>query len=104
MEWCLNCHRNTAANLRPRSEIYNFDWQQPSGRQPVACGNDASDPRNEVVCRTANDEATAKQTVAALGVKNIQSFTDQQTFGKYLQVQYHLRDKYDLMSCETCHR
>ena len=24
MEWCLNCHRNPAVNLRPTSEIYNM--------------------------------------------------------------------------------
>ena len=27
MEWCLNCHRNPAVNLRPTcSEIYNMAW------------------------------------------------------------------------------
>ena len=104
MEWCLNCHRNTAANLRPRSEIYNFDWKSPSGRQPVACGLDPANPQNEVVCRAAADESKAKEMVAALGAQKVQAFSDQQTFGQYLQAQYHLRDRYDLMSCDTCHR
>ena len=26
MEWCLSCHRNTEANIRPKSEIYNTKW------------------------------------------------------------------------------
>ncbi|MDP9122701.1 MAG: cytochrome c family protein [Acidobacteriota bacterium] len=30
MEWCLDCHRNPAKNIRPRSEIYNLHWQPPA--------------------------------------------------------------------------
>ncbi len=37
MEWCLNCHRNPAVNLRPTSEIYNMAWQGPSSDKPVWC-------------------------------------------------------------------
>ena len=37
MEWCLNCHRNPASNLRPTSEIYNMAWAGPSTRNPVWC-------------------------------------------------------------------
>ena len=29
MEWCLDCHRNPAPNLRPRSEVFNMAWQPP---------------------------------------------------------------------------
>jgi hypothetical protein len=32
MEWCLNCHRNPAENLRPTSEIYNMAWGGPPPR------------------------------------------------------------------------
>jgi hypothetical protein len=39
MEWCLNCHRNPAGNLRPTSEIYNMAWEGPSKEQPVYCGS-----------------------------------------------------------------
>jgi hypothetical protein len=38
MEWCLNCHRNPAVNLRPTSEIYNMAWAGPSSLNPVWCG------------------------------------------------------------------
>jgi hypothetical protein len=37
MEWCLDCHRNPAKNLRPTSEIYNMAWQKPSSDHPVWC-------------------------------------------------------------------
>ena len=39
MEWCLNCHRNPAGNLRPTSEIYNMAWDGPSRDKPVWCGS-----------------------------------------------------------------
>ncbi len=37
MEWCLNCHRNPAKNLRPTSEIYNMAWAGASSDNPVWC-------------------------------------------------------------------
>jgi len=37
MEWCLNCHRNPAVNLRPTSEIYNMAWAGASTDKPVWC-------------------------------------------------------------------
>ena len=39
MEWCLNCHRNPAVNLRPTSEIYNMAWAGPSSDKPVWCSS-----------------------------------------------------------------
>ena len=38
MEWCLNCHRNPAVNLRPTSEIYNTGLGRSIDRdKPVWC-------------------------------------------------------------------
>lgn len=37
MEWCLNCHRNPAAKLRPTTEIYNMAWSGPTADKPVWC-------------------------------------------------------------------
>ena len=37
MEWCLDCHRNPAKNLRPTSEIYNMAWESPADDRPVWC-------------------------------------------------------------------
>ncbi|MEM8995753.1 MAG: cytochrome c3 family protein [Acidobacteriota bacterium] len=31
MNWCLDCHRNPAPNLRPPSEVTNFRWKPPEG-------------------------------------------------------------------------
>jgi hypothetical protein len=30
MEWCIDCHRNPAKNVRPRAEVYNLHWQPPA--------------------------------------------------------------------------
>jgi len=27
MEWCLQCHREPEKYIRPKSEIYNMNWQ-----------------------------------------------------------------------------
>jgi hypothetical protein len=32
MEWCLECHRNTEMNIRPRTEIFNMDWKTPGNQ------------------------------------------------------------------------
>jgi hypothetical protein len=31
-------------------------------------------------------------------------FTDQESLGKYLTQEYHIRTPQELSSCETCHR
>ena len=35
MEWCLDCHRAPEKNLRPREEVFNMRYQQPSSVHPV---------------------------------------------------------------------
>ena len=37
MEWCLDCHRNPAKNLRPTSEIYNMAGKRRPTTRPVWC-------------------------------------------------------------------
>jgi Cytochrome c7 and related cytochrome c len=36
MEWCLNCHRAPEKFLRPRDQVYNMAYQQPTSALPVA--------------------------------------------------------------------
>jgi hypothetical protein len=36
MDWCLNCHRDPLPHLRPKSEIYNMNWQPPLNQTEVA--------------------------------------------------------------------
>ncbi|MBV8072647.1 MAG: cytochrome c3 family protein [Acidobacteriaceae bacterium] len=30
MNWCVNCHRNPAQFIRPKSEVFNMDYKYPS--------------------------------------------------------------------------
>src|ERR1700751_1249393 len=129
MEWCLNCHRNPAVNLRPTSEIYNMAWAGPSNDKPVWCTNgvkggsgDASPTAQNVSCTTTDpgkpkEVAMLQLSVTAhgptasdvppLGITmpaSYEKFTDQMELGKYLTAQYHIRNPQQLSSCETCHR
>jgi hypothetical protein len=36
MSWCLECHRNPAAYVRPKREVFNPYYQPPSTRTPVS--------------------------------------------------------------------
>ena len=69
MEWCLNCHRNPAKNLRPTSQIYNMAWTGPSTDKPVWCGAAASrtgTPTADTVNCTLNDPGQTGGQVAML--------------------------------------
>ncbi|AXC10998.1 Molybdopterin oxidoreductase subunit [Acidisarcina polymorpha] len=69
MEWCLNCHRNPAKNLRPTSEIYNMAWTGPSTDSPVWCGSTESKsgvPTAQTVSCTTLNPAEGGVRVAAL--------------------------------------
>ena len=35
MEWCLNCHRAPEKFLRPRDQVFNMNYEQPSEMHPV---------------------------------------------------------------------
>jgi Cytochrome c7 and related cytochrome c len=35
MEWCLDCHRSPDKYLRPRQEVFNMRYEQPSSLKPV---------------------------------------------------------------------
>lgn len=78
MEWCLDCHRAPEKYLRPRNEVFNMRYQQPTPENPV-------------------------QMPAANG-NGVQTFTDQIALGTELKNRYHLRSVYDITSCSTCHR
>jgi hypothetical protein len=76
MEWCLNCHREPEKFLRPKEEVFNMKYQEPSSERPVAVVMD--------------------------GQKK--SFTSQLDLGTFLRDKYHLRSTQDITSCSTCHR
>jgi hypothetical protein len=128
MEWCLNCHRNPAVNLRPTSEIYNMAWAGPSTDKPVWCTSNGaatgSGPTAQnVSCTTtsptgkgpeiammqmaAEANGPTASDVPPLGITmpaSYEKFTNQMDLGKYLTAQYHIRNPQQLSSCETCHR
>ena len=31
MQWCIDCHRSPAKNLRPRDQVFNMAWEPPAG-------------------------------------------------------------------------
>lgn len=35
MEWCIECHRGPEKNLRPREQVFNMRYQQPTRDLPV---------------------------------------------------------------------
>ena len=35
MEWCLNCHRAPQNYLRPRDQVFNMRYEEPSTLKPV---------------------------------------------------------------------
>jgi hypothetical protein len=61
MEWCLNCHRNPAVNLRPTAEIYNMAWAGPTSNKPVWCTTTGkSGPTSGDVSCTTTDPGPAQ--------------------------------------------
>jgi hypothetical protein len=32
MDWCVNCHRDPAKYIRPKSEVFNIDYEYPSNQ------------------------------------------------------------------------
>ena len=46
MEWCLDCHRAPEKYLRPRDQVFNMRYEEPSSAKPVTFdGKDYSDQR-----------------------------------------------------------
>ena len=35
MEWCLNCHRAPEKNLRPRDQVFNMRYEEPSSAKAI---------------------------------------------------------------------
>ena len=123
MEWCLNCHRDPAKNLRPTSQIYNMAWEGPSHEKPVWCalkGEQAGtptaqnvdcvtkDPEKGAVVPASLDTSSMMMMAAKPAVQPVQlsytKFTSQRELGNYLIDHYHIRKPNELSSCEVCHR
>jgi hypothetical protein len=35
MEWCIDCHRAPEKYLRPKDQVFNMRYEQPSSQKPV---------------------------------------------------------------------
>ncbi len=131
MEWCLNCHRNPAKNLRPTSEIYNMVWEEPTPYRPVWCAATADKTgvptAQDVNCTTrdpnsgeAGGQMAALQSPPGPGqgtegaappipvpipsAAPYQKFTSQDELGHFLLVHYKIKSPRLITSCQTCHR
>jgi hypothetical protein len=127
MEWCLDCHRNPAKNIRPTSQIYNMAWEKPAEDRPVWCAvGDAKTgtPTAESVDCVMKDPAGQLPQVASLHMPSMgahglagdvaatggpapasyKKFTSQDELGHFLVDHYKIRTPKDLTSCEVCHR
>jgi hypothetical protein len=87
MQWCLDCHRNPAQNVRPREEVFNLDWD--AGR-PATYSNRAVNARFLGVSEDKLKEAGWSPSAA--DVTRMQA---------NLAKDYNLQS---LTSCSTCHR
>ena len=134
MEWCLNCHRNPAKNLRPTSEIYNMAWTGASELKPVWCAaqdvSKGTPTAESVTCTESNPESGGVQMAslsrpptgvaaqaAGTGIGSEDTgpeklpagmhyvkFTNQEALGRFLIQHYDIRPPRELTSCEVCHR
>jgi hypothetical protein len=133
MEWCLNCHRNPAKNLRPTSEIYNMAWTGASELKPEWCAAEdvpagsptaggvtctETDPQGEVQMAAMSSPLAglhAQTAATVIGSENTMPiqlpaglhytrFTSQEALGQFLLERYNIRTPRELTSCEVCHR
>jgi hypothetical protein len=102
MEWCLDCHRNPAKNLRPTSEIYNMAWEKPSSDRPVWCavGEEISGVPTAESVRCVTSDPSGESAAGSIYKK----FTSQDELGGFLVEHYKIRAPKELTSCEVCHR
>jgi cytochrome c peroxidase len=66
MEWCLDCHRAPEKYLRPRSEVFNMRYQQPTADAPV---------EDEIGHSFADQESLGKALVVEHKLRSVQDIT-----------------------------
>ena len=47
MSWCVNCHRDPSANLRPRDAVFDMTWQPPKDEPRLGGRPDETVPRTQ---------------------------------------------------------
>jgi hypothetical protein len=101
MGWCLECHRDPAARIRPKEQVTNLDWK-PGPEDKTVVGVFAKLPdlqkrAADVLVEPGDD--LAKRYVAKLAADNPKRL--QREMGVELIKLYHVQPNTD---CVTCHR
>lgn len=98
MGWCLECHRDPAAHIRPKDQVTNLDWK-PNAEDPTVV---------KVIGKRmfpGDKELTAEQTTETKSYINKLAKNDpsklQREMGVELLKLYHAQPNTD---CVTCHR
>jgi len=65
MEWCLGCHREPQKYLRPRDQVFNMRYQEPSSARPVEFDGKSF----------TEQEALGKVLVAKYKLRSVQDIT-----------------------------
>ena len=99
MEWCLDCHRNPAKFIRPRTT--QVDVVADKSGNIVDQGRTKDDTIFDMKYQQPGHDVTV---YAKLADGKVWAFKNQMTMGKKLMDEYHVRNVKDITSCNTCHR
>jgi hypothetical protein len=87
MQWCLDCHRNPAKNVRPREEVFNLDWEPGDPRTWASLAANANAMQVPVEVASRPGWTPSPVELARLRPKLAKDY-----------------DLHSLTSCSTCHR
>jgi hypothetical protein len=65
MEWCLECHRAPEKQLRPRDQVFNLRYTQPTPELPVEVDGQ----------EYTNQESLGKALISKYQVRNVKDIT-----------------------------
>ncbi|HKV09456.1 MAG TPA: cytochrome c3 family protein [Thermoanaerobaculia bacterium] len=85
MEWCLECHKDPAKNVRPKEEVFNLNW----------------DPADAASFRKYAEQHGLALPAEARSAEWTPSAEDVHALQAKLAKDYNVQS---LMSCSTCHR
>ena len=84
MEWCLSCHRAPDKFLRPRDQVFNMTYEQPTANNKVQMTFAKHPEWNGTYTEQRNADGTG--------------------LGQRLIKEYGIRTPREITSCSTCHR
>jgi len=99
MEWCLDCHRNPAKYIRPRTVQTNVLTDKNG--HIVDEGLIKEDTIFDMKYAQPSRDVTV---YTRLSDGKVHAFNNQTAMGKALVKEYHVREVPEITSCNTCHR